>query len=215
MFRRHNRFIVAVFVALAAAGIALISGCADLIPPPLAPQQTAAGQAVDGKHSSSSGPFTIAFLPQTLPRVAKKAMVDGLQIKTVSGWFSPDKTGKLAVSFKTYADGNQVQVKQATFEVETGAIGAAHEITMTVFSGYTLADVAVQFSPSELTFDPPATLTLVLWGAEIDPAEIQAYHISGGTVESISVEVDESGKKKVTVKIKVPGFSIYSLSGNN
>lgn len=212
MFGHRYRFLLTVFTALAVASLALINGCADLTRSPLAPDQAATAQAGDGKSLS---PFTIVFSPEMLPQAVKKATAGGLQTETTSGWFAPDKKGRLQVNFKKYTDDNHIQVEKATFDVERGSIGAAYEITMTVVSGYTLADVSVEFTPSGPTFTPDATLTLVLRGAGLNPDEIRAYHIDGATIQSIVVDYDQQGKKKATVTLKVPGFSRYSLGGND
>jgi hypothetical protein len=131
----------------------------------------------------------------------------------VSGWFSPAEGGRLEVSFPRYADDDDVQVKRAVFKVDQGSINGTYKITMQVFSGTTLADVSVEFSPSGLKFNPSATLTFVLRG-ELDPDEVKAYHIEGGTVTEISTAIEE-GKKTTTITVKVPNFSIYSLGGND
>lgn len=84
---------------------------------------------------------------------------------------------------------------------------------MQVTSGHTLNDIVVAFSPEGLTFDPPATLTLVLRG-EVDPGAIQVYHLHGGAVEKASADV-EYGEKTSTVIVKIFSFSRYSLPGTD
>ena len=199
-----------ILVAPALGGIILMVGCGGLSQRPLAPVQSSAVQGAGGK-------VRLTLVPPAAQRAAKKVKLDTLSTgavvyyKSVSGTFDPLLGGQLNSSFNKYTtdDTTQVQVKSTTFTVDQGSITAPALIDMTVYSGYSLNDVAVAFGPVGLIFSPEATLTIVLWG-EIDPDAVYAYHTSGTTVTQISTEIVE-GKKTWTIILKVPGFSEYSL----
>ena len=218
----------AVFAFLIATGFALLSGCGDLdrsslITDPAATVQE--GAAVSNDRT------TITFSPRAPVRAAKRIggpmalsetslnATTGLFSRTASGWITPGAGGKLKVSFgKLTADGTkngEVGVKRATFEVEEGSIDAAYYITMTVYTGATLGEVRVEFTPSGIRFHPPATLTVVLWG-KVNADVVKALHIdgSGAVLEEIAVTV-EDGKKVTILVLKVPGFSRYDLGGDD
>lgn len=198
-----------VFRALTLGGIVLLGGCGSPGPSPLAPHLPKGPQTFGEKALYSSGPVYLAFSPRALPRAAKPASAAGVYTRSASGWFSHGREGRLEVGFPRYADAGEVQVKRATFEVEKGSIRGRQEITMQVTSGHSLNDVLVAFSPEGLTFDPPATLTVVLRG-EVDPGVIQVYHLHGGAVEKVSADV-EDGERTTTVTVKVSSFSRYAL----
>jgi len=198
-----------VFRALTLGGIVLLGGCGGPGPSPLAPHLPKVPQTFGEKALYSSGPVYLAFSPRALSRAAKPASAAGVYTRSASGWFSHGREGRLEVGFPRYADAGEVQVKRATFEVEKGSIRGRQEITMQVTSGHSLKDVLVAFSPEGLTFDPPATLTIVLRG-EVDPGAIQVYHLHGGAVEKVSADV-EDGERTTTVTVKVSSFSRYVL----
>lgn len=200
-----------VFRALTLGGIALLGGCGGLSQSPLAPNLPKVPQIFGEKAPYSSGSVYLALSPRALPRAAKPAA--GVYTRSASGWFSHGREGRLQVSFPRYADAGEVQVKEATFEVGKGSIRGRQEITMQVTSGHSLNDVLVAFSPEGLTFDPPATLTIVLRG-EVDPGAIQVYHLHGGAVEKVSAAV-EDGERTTTIVVKVFSFSRYVLDDGN
>lgn len=212
MFGYSNpRSLKGVFRTLTLGGVVALSGCGSLGPSPLAPNLSKVPQTSGEKALYSSGPVYLTLSPRALPRAAKPALAADVYTRSASGWFSPGRGGRLEVDFPRYADAGDVQVKRATFEVEKGAIGGREKITMQVTSGHSLSDVLVAFSPEGLTFDPPATLTIVLRG-EMDPGAIQVYHLHGGAVEKASSAV-EDGERTITIIVKVFSFSLYSLGG--
>jgi hypothetical protein len=218
--RRGNMFgysnpmsLKGVFRALTLGGIVVLSGCGSPGLSPLAPNLAKVPQAPGEKATQSSGPVYLALSPRALQRASKPAAAAGVYTRSASGWFSPGREGRLEVHFPRYADAGEVQVKRATFEVEKGSIEGRQEITMQVTSGHSLSDVLVAFSPEGLTFDPPATLTIVLRG-EVDPGAIQVYHFHGGAVEKVSATVEE-GERTTTIAVKVFSFSTYVLGGED
>lgn len=203
----------ALFTMLVSAGTALLSGCGGLERHPLAPHPVIGLQETGGKTSLSGNPVYLTLSPKASFRASKPAAGTGIYAKSASGWFSPDREKKLQVSFPRYANAGEVQVKRATFEVEKGAFDGRYEVTMRAFSGTTLEDISIQFEPSGLVFRPPATLTLVLRG-EVDPGAVKVYLIEGSAVTQVFPDF-EDGEKTLTIIIQVPGFSTYSLGGDD
>ncbi len=202
----------ALFTLVVSAGTALLSGCGGLERHPLAPHPVTGRQ--EAGPSLSGHPVYLTLSRGAPLRAAKRVTGSEVYARSASGWFSPDRGGQLNVSFGKYTanDFAAVQVRSAKFVVDKGAIDAAHQITMKVFSGYSLNDVAIEFSPAGLRFNPSATLTIVLWG-DLDPEEVHVYHIEGSTITEVSADFEE-GKKTWTIIIKIPGFSTYSLGGD-
>lgn len=201
------------FAGLALAGALLLSGCADVGQSPLAPgpAQTPVRAAKPAQKTGTSTTTSTSSTGQTL------------YTKSASGWFTPEQGGSLNVKFaNNYGSWTDVRLKSATFQVDPGAIAAKTLITMDVTTGYTIDDVSVKFGPSGLTFNPEATLTLVFWGGstlseeELRLREAQGYHITeDGYISTVTQETDTQGNAYYIIIIKVPGFSRYSLGGND
>lgn len=202
----------ALFTMVVSAGTALLSGCGGLERHPLAPHPVTVLQETGGKPSLSGDRVSLTLSLRASLRAAKPVTGSEVYEKSASGWFSPDRDGELRVGFPRYADPGQVQVKRARFEVEEGSVGHRVNISMTAFSGTALEDVRIEFEPSGLAFNPPATLTIVLRG-EVDPGEVNVYHIEGSAITKVSADF-EDGERTLTVIVKVPGFSTYSLGGD-
>lgn len=203
------------FAGLALAGVLLLSGCADVGQSPLAP-----GTAVRaGKPAQNTGTSTTTATTTT----STSSTGQPLYTKSASGWFSPGSGGSLNVKFaNNYGSWTDVRLKSATFQVAPGAIAAKVLITMDVTTGYTIDDVNVQFGPSGLTFNPEGTLTLVFWGGsklseeELRLREAQGYHItSDGYISTVTQETDTQGNAYYIIAMKVPGFSRFSVGGND
>lgn len=197
--------------ALTLAGLILLVGCGGLNHSPLAPGQAVTVQQADGNALVDDAPFAIAFSPKAFEPRARATKPTSA--KSAKGVFSPRKSGELAVDFNRRSSASGVGVDRATFEVKKGSLGREAAISMTAFSGSTLADIAVLFTPSGLDFNPPATLTLVIKGdlSEADLKALKAFHKSGNEIDEVSVRVNRSGRDEWTVVLKVPGFSSYSL----
>lgn len=209
---KHCIITRAVFTALALGGTVLLVGCGGLNQQPLAPGATA---LQGGKAASNDSPAYIFFSQASDPskvgvRAAKPAAANAL---SATGLFSPRKDGKLEVKLDDRDDGNGVHVQKSTFEVRKGSIDREVEISMTVYSGSNLEDIGVAFTPSGLTFNPPATLTLALQGdvKKKDLEGLKAYHIHDSTVTQIPIHISSRGKDGLTITLRVPGFSTYSL----
>lgn len=192
------------------AGVTLVVGCGRMTAP-LAPGRAASVQQVDPSALSEETPFVLAFSPKAFEPRARATKPTSA--KSAKGVFSPRKSGELAVDFNRRSSASGVGVDRATFEVKKGSLGREAAISMTAFSGSTLADIAVLFTPSGLDFNPPATLTLVIKGdlSEADLKALKAFHKSGNEIDEVSVRVNRSGRDEWTVVLKVPGFSSYSL----
>ncbi len=228
MFGNHYSPKKAFYFMLTLAGIFLFAGCGFLNQNPLAPPATAKPQA-GVKSASNPGLFAITFSPNALDPATRATKPSGgsLYTETASGWFSPESSGKLKVKFEYDDDGDDddddddgddiLRVEKAKFEVEEGSIDQDVEITMTVQSGTTLEDVGVLFSPTGQEFNPFAKLTLCLEGEldEEDLGSIKAYHIEGDSVTELSVKISERDDDEWKIIVDVPGFSRYSLGGND
>ena len=224
MFGNHYSPKKAFCFMITLAGIFLFTGCGILNQNPLGPPARAKPQA-GVKSASNPGLFAITFSPHGLNPTTQATKPSGgsLYTKTASGWFSPESSGELKVKFKYDGDDDDddgddiLRVEKAKFKVEEGSIDQDVEITMTVQSGTTLEDVGVLFSPAGQEFYPYAKLTLFLEG-ELDEenlGSIKAYHIEGDSVTELSVKISERDDDEWKIIVEVPGFSRYSLGGND
>ncbi|OGG51820.1 MAG: hypothetical protein A3F84_00785 [Candidatus Handelsmanbacteria bacterium RIFCSPLOWO2_12_FULL_64_10] len=177
--------------AIAGLTLVLLLGCGGLNQQPIAPDRAAAPQA----QASS----------KAMPRLAKWLYTD-----TGRGWFYPNREGSLTVSFPPYGDATTVRVEQATFTASQGAIAEATRITMKVYTSTLLSEVLFDFSPDGLTFNPQATLTVILSGP-VKADLLKAYHISNWTVSEVPLTVTPLGGNRWQVTLQVPGFSIYVM----
>ena len=222
MFSSHYSPKKAFYFMLTLAGFFLFTGCGVLNQTPLAPPAPAKPQA-GVKFDSNPGLFAITFSPKREFNPATRATKPSGRryTKTASGWFSPESSGELKVNFEDVYNGvrgkNGVRVKQATFKVEKGSIDHDVQISMTVVSGSTVEDVWVQFSPWGQEFHPSATLTLVLVGKlnKEDLNYLEAFHIEGNLATEMSVQIVQGVDGEWIIIVKVPGFSRYSLGGND
>lgn len=145
------------------------------------------------------------------------------QVESDSDMFSYNQKGDLWTRFGFYANyqAGDIQVLEAEFQVDRYSVPKSSgqvEIVMTVTSGTTLDDIAVAFDPHGFNFLPnrPATLKLTLRGKNV-PETRDGYHIHDPDhVEKIEVAYEEHDgllEKRVTITMKVPGFSRYILGG--
>jgi hypothetical protein len=220
---KHRVTARALLATLTLGVILSIAGCGGLSQQPLAPNRAATLQVADeGAYSSDDSPFTLVLAPKGFdPSKPRLRATKPTEAKSAKGVFSSRRDGSLEVRFNRDDDdddddddrgsNNAVRVKKVTFEVEKGSIKQEVTISMTVFSGAALTDVAVKFTPSGLKFHPPARLEINLQGADRkDLQGLKVYHIEGGKVTEISVKVT-GNKKNLTLTLEIPGFSIYSI----
>ena len=196
-----------VLTVLTVAGLVLLAGCAGLTQPPLAPDASNSGlHAAKPAKARSSG-------QEESPASSSPVYCESVT-KFVSSWDE-----ELCVKFRSYGGADDVTVKDATLYIETASVvgGGDYDVTMDAYSGTTLDDVNIVFSPSGLEFLPTATLTLRLLGPVTAEEVREARHICGdGTnVESITTQTSRNGESFLVVKIRVPGFSQYSLGGDD
>ena len=195
-------------VALLAVTALLLSGCADGLQSPMSSDHPAAPLAKPGGQKHRTVDATAEGIASTS---------DQLYVQSDHGLFSTRQGGTLKVAMPEYGDETIVRLKKALFEVETGSLDRKVKIRMTCYSGTTLGDVWVAFDPSGLAFQPPARLTLHLRGPVTAEDVEEARHIygSGEYVESISTEISETGEAFLKIVFEVPGFSEYSLGGDD
>ena len=181
-----------VWTVLAVLTAVLLAGCTGLTQPPLAPVAS-----------------------DSAPHATKKAKGNTTSVSKLVG----DQGGTLKAKLHKTGGKNDVMAKDVSFRIELGSIvgGGEHEITMEVHSGTTVDDIRVVFSPSGLAFSPMASLTMRLRGPVTAEQVSSAQHICGGgkIIESITTETDRKGNSFLVVELKVPGFSIYSLGGDD
>ncbi len=223
-----SRYIL--YGVISGMSLLLLTACAELTPSPLSPQQTA---QLDQAALSSSGSVSFVFSPGS-PDPSRASMPAGkladtkTESRTASGKITPRRGGKLRVKFDRRDDDGDdddgddddrdddgVRVKSATFVVKRGSIEEAHRIRMRVTSGSTLDDVSVEFTPSGLSFDPPARLTIILVGEldEEDLENLHVWHIEGDKATEVPVKISSDDDEWELV-IEVPGFSWYDLGGD-
>jgi hypothetical protein len=105
---------------------------------------------------------------------------------------------------------DDIQVK---FDVPRNALDRQEHIGMRVH-GETLSSLVVEFAPSGLSFNTPATLEIEvdkeLVDISLDTIVITHYHADGTTtIEESQVKVRWPGNVEIVVDI--PGFSRYSM----
>ena len=217
MFGRFNSTAARVtFTLLTMACFVILSGCGDLSRSPLVSDPAATIQEGSGQSSLSDSPSYIVLSPRAL-RAAKPGSKDQEKDQeSVSDKFKVGKTGgELEIKLPGKADKEDlVCVKKVKFKVDKKSIEQTYDISMTVFTGSTLEDVMLAFTPSGIAFEPPATLEIYVEGA-VDADLLKAYHITGdGEVTEVGMDIDKK-RKEWKITIKVPGFSRYDLSGND
>ena len=193
------------------AGVALFTGCStDLTRSPLAPEQpdTVSNQVI---VRSTKPAWKTSQTPSA-------SVLSELHSAGESNRYSPNTGVSLGAAIKKYGTNNDVRVKSAYFVApENSLVGDDREVSIefTVYSGTTLSDVDVVFGPEGLAFEPTALLVLKLTGP-VTPEEVMAIGHFGGDgtyIEMIETEVKKNGEKFLSVHVRVPGFSRYSLGG--
>ena len=122
------------------------------------------------------------------------------------------------MSFPLNPDADGATLASARFKIPAGALGNAGQvylISMTANAGDELDDIDIQFGPAGTTFNPEASLRLVLYG-EVSAEDIkEASHIyADGRVESVETTASDRGPLTVVV-ITVPGFSRYGFDDDD
>ena len=219
-FRRHQMS-RAVLSGLTLAAFVLLGGCADMSRSPFGPGGGVAIEGGGAQAVSSESPFTIGFSREAAPFAGKRAkerdnseVESALQTLSASGTFTTRRGGKLEVKFPQPRDRNSFYVEKVKFEVKRGSIDRTCEITMKVTAGDALEDLEIEFTPSGVVFDPPAEMAIYLKGVQHLDAVV--YHITGdGESTEAKIVTDGKGKKGWKITVAVPGFSRYSLGGDD
>ena len=225
MFKGTFRRIFGAFpAALTLLGlVVLLQGCGDSRRSPLNSQvgelsQVEASRAVvEAPPAIDNRPSYVVFSPFRATKLVKHA--NGVISKDTKKTIDGKKGGKLDVKFSDDDDDDDddddkkksvtVRVKKATFKVKAKSFEKKAEISMTVYSGSTLADVKVEFTPSGLSFDPAAGLELQLKGT-MKPGKMTGYHVSADGTVTLVEAVVEKAKGGWKLKMDIPGFSEYS-----
>lgn len=222
----------AFLTALAVGGIVLLNGCGNMNQSPLSSGAAVVPQS-GGAASSGAGTFTLTFSPNATGQIrASKpggpsgkagsgntaVSSDVLHYASASGKFTTDKGGKLEVNIPDYSKGKDsgvdVQVDKVKFTVKGHSIDQDAEITMQVQSGSTMKDIVISFTPTGLKFSPPAKLEIYLSGT-VDSKNLDCYHMHDGELVSSFAPNVKKERANWKVTIDVPGFSSYSLGGDD
>jgi hypothetical protein len=115
----------------------------------------------------------------------------------------------------------------ATLTIPGRALQAPENITMAV--GYvdggafvagdpgTLSALHVAFGPADLDFEKDAHLVVRVGKNRVDvdvkSGQVRVEHESSDSVTYAEAKVKKSRSRAVTLIVKVPGFSVYSLGG--
>ena len=147
------------------------------------------------------------------------------QVETDSDIFRYGRSEDLWVKFGLYSDylAGDIQIFEASLLVGSRSVpyeAGKVEISMEAHSGTTMGDILVNFEPHGFDFDPryPAKLKLKLVGKDVPETRDGYHHHEPDDIEQIEVSYQEYNgilMKVVVITIKVPGFSSYSLSGDD
>ena len=235
MLNRFRKSVTgATFAIFGIAGMIALGGCGDIDRTPLGSSEGVADQPTRSTPpgmapAPSRNTGMLVFSPRApMFSAAKKAdeIREGpyggdLYYGEDSDWFDPRKSGDLKVQFVTYTDKkkDEVQVEKVDFKFWRRTMvppknavkkRGKYEITMKVWSGWSLDQVLVQFEPSGMEFEKtPALMTVKLRGnISVDDArDYVVWHVSGnGNVTKVYAMVlaDRTG---VRFQIVVPCFS--------
>ena len=146
------------------------------------------------------------------------------QVEVDSDIFVYGRSEDLWVKFGFYSDylAGDIQILEAEFLVGRRSVPADSgrvEITMEAISGTTMGDVLVNFEPHGFDFDPryQPKLKLTLVGKDVPETRDGYHHHEPDDIEEIDVSYREYNgivMKVVVITITVPGFSSYSLGGD-
>ena len=213
---KSNRYTLrGMSVALALVGAILLSGCGNLQAPlapglggPVSPVKQVSKNVYDGSQ------YIIAFSTKALDP-SGRAFKPTLFSK-VSGPFTALAGGSLAITMPTDST-TGVRLKSAVFAAVGGSLLQDRQITMTGAYGATLTDIGVIFGPTGTSFNPMASLVMVVKGPVTDAqiAAMTAFHIHSGSAEAIQFQAVRTNTDEVTITVGVPGFSSYSLGDDN
>lgn len=182
----------------------------------------AAGDEQAEMAAAAPGQSFIVFNPLVAERAAKKIKNQGKKIKDK---FS-HKGGELVIEEEWEEDDegkdddgdNEGEAKKKVeFKIAKKAIPAGEdvEIAMEIWGDYA-SEMVIGFTPSGYQFAEDCVLEIEIEGDWVDLTEdqIQALHISAnGQIESahiLKVKVDDD---KLKIRIRIPGFSRYSMGG--
>lgn len=217
--------------AVLLGGLFLLNGCGDFGRSPLVStpgQSTPSVQKASEQAKWNPNNGYLVFSKRAATRAMKPAILDsesGLYHLEEAKEFTPADGGSMEIDFEQPAGGPEdVQVRYVTFTVPANSIGTLppnvengnYLITLNANSGTSLDDVLMQFGPSGLTFVPHAVLDIKLVGnVDISGMGTEAYHVEGDgtvTVVPMTVTATEDGCE---ISIEVPGFSSYSMGGED
>ena len=202
--------------ALLCAGLFIAAACGEVDRSPLVSEPNGADLRSSAAGEPSAAAFTVGFSPD--PPAPGALTKPSTRVRRARKEIKPEKGGQLGVAFGHNKIRHAVGVKKTKLKVYKGSIKNKHTVTMTVFSGTTLEDVLVEFTPAGLDFHPPARLSILLEGelTQADLDDLKAYHTSrDGSVTEVPLKVYFEDDGTWMVVIIVPGFSYYDIAADD
>lgn len=197
----HRLLRMSLFLVFGAFMLA-VSGCGSERTPIAASQE----QLVPNPQ----GPSYLVLSGEAFERAGKKIKNQGKKIRDT---FS-HKGGELEIVEEDKDLDAKMEIK---FKVKKGALpeDAETEIEMMIFGDYA-SEMVIGFTPSGIVFEKDCELEIKIKGAWVDLSEeqIEALHFSSyGEVENAEIKKIDVKDDELTIKIKIPGFSRYSMGG--
>jgi len=229
MFPRRKSFSSALLVVLGLAFMVFANGCSNSsmpLGPTQAEEQSVETQAQPAKKLGGLvGGLVETDLVKGVTYTADSVVNYQSQVETDSDIFVFGRSEDLWVKFGLYSDylAGDIQILEAKFYAGRRSVPSESgkvEIIMEAHSGTTMDDILVNFEPHGFDFDPryPAKLQLTLVGKDVPETRDGYHHHEPDDVEKIDVSYQEYNgilMKVVVITIKVPGFSMYSLGGDD
>lgn len=200
------------------AVLLLCTGCGGPGGPVTGPEGASAAQDIGDPTQAQGKRFVFYPFGRAQDRTPVALSRPARRSKSATKAFEPGVEDQMEVRLNGYIVGMQTQAKKAVLVVKEESVPPPGvTVDMTLYSGTRLEDISVVFGPSGYQFDGPARLRILLWGelTEEEVSSLQAYHISGDTVEPIDSNLVLTDAGNWRIIIKVPGFSEYSIGGDD
>ena len=188
------------------AGLVLVNGC-GMDQSPMAAEEDAA------LVPESKGYLVLSFGDGELTPAAKKVKKhdDDVDKRATQTKKIGKEGGKLKVGSK-FGQGGQDDL-MVKLEIPKGALDHKVYITMTLV-GLDEGKLVLEFDPSGLEFLKDAKLTVKMGKDYVNSLEtVEAYHVSDAGTEGTEAGIEEY-HDYFEIRVKVPGFSRYSLNGD-
>ena len=212
------RYSQAIPAVVGVAVLLLFSGCEAPGPTTLGSEDGATDQAAGVLHKAEGGRFVFHPFGRGQESAPVALSKPALRVVSATKTFLPGVEDEMRARHPEYVVGDQVQAKKAVLVAREESVPPPGvTVEMSLYSGTRLEDISVAFEPSGYEFERPARLRILLKGelTEEEVSGLQAYHISGDTVEPIDPRLVLTDAGNWRIIIRVPGFSEYSLGGDD